>query len=503
MKQTLLMLMTFLCLSSIPFGAFAQKQKERVELKHGAHRIGKRMDAEMNAWRQHGLGQFIHWGVYAIPGGQWKGKTSTYAAEWFRGSGLITADEYDNLYKEFNPKSFNAKQWAKQAKQMGAKYLIFTTKHHDGFCLWPSKYTDYTIANSPFKRDIVKEIVDAYTAEGIDVHLYFSIIDWNHKGYRSGIPETDKEKAGYEDFKQFTRNQLLELLENYPKIKGLWFDGSWDKAWINEAAWVDTLGLELRAKHDGLIIGSRFRSDENGRRHIDTNSDLIDDYDQRFERNLPNSYAEVEGRDWDCVMTIPENQWGYHRDWSLSYVKNKFDLIEMIVQANAYDGNLVVNFGPDGLGNIRPEETKLAKEIGDWMAVNGEAVYATTKSVLEDHKWGISTQKGDDIYLTVFNKPLTNTIRVKVPKGRVVKLPAANGEKFKDQVFINIVENAKYLKTGKTADIKYGGRDKHGYYYYDIVIPFEFQNVDEPFVIKINIKEIDQSNKDAYQQAIT
>lgn len=503
MKKTLLFLIASLCLGSMSFGAFAQKARQSIALDHGAHRIGKRVDAEMNRWRGHGLGQFIHWGVYAIPGGQWKGQTTTYAAEWFRSSGLITHAEYDNLYKEFNPKNFNAKQWAKQAKQMGAKYLIFTTKHHDGFCLWPSKYTDYTIASTPFKRDIVKEIVDAYTAEGIDVHLYFSIIDWSHKGYRSGTPNTADEKKNYEEFKQFTRNQLVELLDNYPTIKGLWFDGSWDQAWIKEAAWVDGLGNELRAKHKDLIIGSRFRSDENGKRHIDTNGDLIDDYDQRYERNLPATYEEVAGRDWDCVMTIPENQWGYHRDWSLSYVKNKFDLIEMIVQANAFDGNLVINFGPDGLGNIRPEETKLAKEVGDWMTVNGQAVYGTQRSILEEHKWGVSTQNGDDIYLTIFNKPLTNNIRVKVPKGRVVKQPDVDGKKVKDQIFINIIENAKYLKTGKSAEIKYGGRDKHGFYFYDIVVPAEFQNIDEPFVIKINLKEIDQSNKEAYQQAIT
>lgn len=503
MKKTLLVLIALLCLGSAPYGAFAQKARESVALKHGAHRVGKRMDAEMNRWREHGLGQFIHWGVYAIPGGQWNGKTTTYAAEWFRSSGLITHAEYDNLYKEFNPKNFDAKQWAKQAKQMGAKYMIFTTKHHDGFCMWPSKYTKYTVANSPFKRDIVKEIVDAYTAEGIDVHLYFSIIDWDHKGYRSTTPKTDAERISYEEFKEFTRNQLFELLDNYPTIKGLWFDGSWDQAWIKEAAWVDELGNELRAKHKDLIIGSRFRSDENGKRHIDTNGDLIDDYDQRYERNLPATYEEVAGRDWDCVMTVPENQWGYHRDWSLSYVKNKFDLIEMIVQANAFDGNLVINFGPDGLGNIRPEETKLAKEVGDWMAVNGEAVYGVQKSILEEHKWGISTQRGDDIYLTIFNKPLTNNIRVKVPKGKVVKLPVADGEKAKNQIFINVIETAKYLKTGKNAEVKYGGRDKHGYYFYDIVIPTELQNADEPFVIKINIKEIDSSDKVAYMQAIT
>lgn len=316
------------------FGGANAQQKELIPLKHGSHTPNGRNDSYMERWRDYGLGQFIHWGVYAIPGGMWNGKTFTGAAEWIRVWSEIPNSDYDNLYKEFNPTKFNAKEWAKMAKEMGAKYLIFTTKHHDGFCMWPSKYTDYTVANTPYKKDIVKEIVDAYTAEGIDVYLYFSIIDWSHPGYVSGgnINSADikrkyqaqedhnpfkskEQEVKYEEFKTFTRNQLLELLDNYKDIKGFWFDGSWDVAWVKNAAWVDDLGKELRAKHPGLIIGSRFRSDELGNRHEDANGFLIDDYDQRFERNLPRNFAETKGFDWDCVMTIPENQWGYHQDW--------------------------------------------------------------------------------------------------------------------------------------------------------------------------------------------
>jgi alpha-L-fucosidase len=477
----------------------------RIPLKHGAHRTGKRADADMQRWREYGLGQFIHWGVYAIPGGQWNGKTSHYAAEWFRTSGLITHEAYDNLYKQFNPVRFNAVKWAKQAKQMGAKYVIFTTKHHDGFCMWPSRYTDYTIAHTPYKNDIVKEIVDAYAAEGIDVYLYFSIIDWSHPGYQTGAAITAGDRlnwAGYtaiakteditryETFKTFTRNQLLELLTNYPAIKGLWFDGSWDGAWMKEAAWVDSLGEELRAMHPGLIIGSRFRADENGKRHVDTNGDLIDDYDQRFERNLPNTLAETGGNDWDCVMTIPENQWGYHRDWSLTYIKTPYDLIEMAVKANSLDGNFVINFGPDGDGNIRPEETKIARSIGDWMAVNGAAVHGVQHAVLEKQDWGYATQKGEAIYLTVFNKPMNDLLKIKVPK---------TNEKGK----IYVIAHAQFLSTRKPAVISDGGRDKFGSLFYHIAIPAEIRKSNEPFVIEIKLKQVDEGEKGAYQQALT
>ncbi|GHT09578.1 alpha-L-fucosidase [Bacteroidia bacterium] len=469
--------------------------KERITLQHGSHG-GKRTDAEMQRWREYGIGQFIHWGVYAIPGGQWNGKTSTGAAEWFRSSGLISKEEYDNLYKQFNPTDFDAKKWAKQAKQMGARYMIFTTKHHDGFCMWPSKYTDYTIAHTPYKKDIVKELVDAYTAEEIDVYLYFSIIDWNHPGYQSAPAGNDKDKARYEKFKAFTRNQLIELLTNYPATKGLWFDGSWDKAWIEESAWVDDLGEELRAMHPGLIIGSRFRADEKGNRHVDANGELIDDYDQRFERNLPADLKEVGGNDWDCAMTIPENQWGYHRDWSLSYVKTPYDLIEMAVKANSLDGNFVINFGPDGKGNIRKEETDIAKGIGDWTAVNGAAIYGTHHSLLEKQDWGYSTQKDSAIYLSVFNKPMNNLLRVKLPKS-------------KNPNRIYVIEKARFLSTKEPAQINGNGkagtyyRDKTGASYYDLIIPEKIQQTNQPFVIVIQLKEIDKKDQDAYQQAIT
>lgn len=502
MKKYLLFIFALSLLFSVE--VIAQKQRASVPLKHGAHRVGKRMDKDMQQWREHGLGQFIHWGVYAIPGGEWNGQKTQYAAEWFRTSGLISKEEYDNLYKSFNPTQFNAKEWAKQAKEMGAKYLIFTTKHHDGFCLWPSKYSDYTIANTPYKKDIVKEIVDAYTAEGIDVHLYFSIIDWNHEGYQSGAPieevqdwndyspfKTDADSIRYQDFKKFTRNQLIELTANYPKIKGLWFDGSWDRAWMKEAAWVDNVGEELREMHPGLIIGSRFRADENGMRHIDTNGDLIDDYDQRFERNLPKSLEEVGGNDWDCVMTIPENQWGYHKDWTLSYVKTPYDLIEMMVQANALNGNFVINFGPDGEGNIRKEETEIAKGIGEWMKTNGEAIYGVHNSVVENQDWGYITQREDDIFLLVFNKPMNNHIRVKLPKAKNSKED------------ITVISKANFLIDGKPAIIKEGLRDKFGNDYYDIVIPDNIQKQTMPFVIKINTKEIKKGERAAYQQAIT
>ena len=463
----------------------ANKGKQRVELKHGAHRTGKRTDADMKRWREAGLGQFIHWGVYAVPGGHWNGKVFGGAGEWIRVWKEIPNQTYDNFYKEFNPTDFDAKKWAAQAKDMGCKYMVFTTKHHDGFCMWPSKYTDYTIANSPFKRDIVKELVDAYTAEGIEVHLYFSIIDWNHKGYRTSPPKTEAEKAAYEEFKTFTRNQLMELLEMNPSVKGLWFDGSWDKAWIEEAAWVDQLGNDLREARPGLIIGSRFRADEKGKRHYDANGDLIDDYDQTFERDLPETFEQVKNVDWDCAMTVPENGWGYHSKW-LTYAKNSYDILDMIAHANSMNGNFMLNFGPDAKGNIRPEETTLAKEVGEWMKVYGEAIYGKYHADMKPQGWGYYTQKEDGmkVYSIVFNRPIDNRIKVIVPS------------KGADPVKAVLMENGQEIK------ISSGGKNKRNERIYYIHIPQDYKT-DKPFVITLDMEKDAKKAQEKYQQALT
>lgn len=415
-KTTLIALLTaFLTHSTFTTAQTSPEKRNSVALEHGAHRLGKRSDTFMETWRNYGLGQFIHWGVYAIPGGHWDGKYYPGAAEWIRSWKEMPKDAYDNLYKQFDPKAFDAGKWADQAKDMGAKYVIITTKHHDGFCLWPSKYTDYTIAKSPYGKDIIGQLVEAYDARGIDVYLYFSIIDWNHPGYRSSLKD-DADRKEYETFKTFTRNQLVELLERYPSTKGLWFDGSWDKAWIEQAAFADELGRELRDMIPGLIIGSRFRADENGNRHFDTNGDMMGDYEQGWERKMPETIADTHGNDWDCVMTIPENQWGYHSDWK-GHVKTGNELIEMLVKAVALDGNFVLNFGPDGQGNIRPEETRLAAEMGAWMDKNHEVIYGCGYLDWKKQDWGYYTvnRKTGKKYMVVFNTPVSGALRVKTP----------------------------------------------------------------------------------------
>lgn len=261
----------------------------------------------------------------------------------------------------------------------------------------------------------MKPLVDAYDAAGIDVILYFSVMDWNHPGWRYDI-KTEADIIAFEGFKQFTRNQLIELLTLYPTAKGLWFDGTWDKSWVKQAAFADELEQEMRKLRPGLIIGSRFRADEYGKRHFDSNGVLMGDYEQGWERKLPEKIEDVHGNDWDCVMTVPENQWGYNKAWK-GHIKTAFELIEMTAKSVSLGGNFVLNFGPQGDGAIRKEELQLAREIGDWMKVNNEAIYNCDYAGLDKQDWGYFTKKtgSNKINMIVFNTPINGKYRVKLP----------------------------------------------------------------------------------------
>ncbi|MFD2553415.1 alpha-L-fucosidase [Sphingobacterium tabacisoli] len=456
-----------------------EKPTQQVSLTYGPITSAHRMDANMEAFRNYGLGQFIHWGVYAIPGNEWEGVSArggAAASEWIRSWGGATAPKnwkntYDNLYKQFAAKDFDAKKWARQAKEMGAKYLIFTTKHHDGFALWPTKYSEYNITQSPYGKDIVKEVVDAYTAEGIDVYLYFSVLEWNNPDYMGKVPQTAEEKQRFGRFLDYTRNQLVELSDNYPKIKGFWFDGTWDPSWKSAYDFTYQLEKELRDRHPGLVIGSRFRNDENGSRHFDTNGRLLGDYEQGWERKLPQQFEWLDGNDWDAVMTIPPNGWGYMKDWSGLYTKTTDDIIDMLMHAVSMNGNFVLNFGPDGNGKMHVGEDKVSKELGDWMKLNSEAVYGVRHADLPLSKLGYYTQKGDDLYLTVMNRPVNDIVRIAVPKNTKA-----------------VPVRASLLTTKQSLQVKHAdiGLDLDKNTYYDILLPKKFKS-NQAFVIKMKL----------------
>lgn len=179
-----------------------------IPLKYGADRLGKRQDDAMKRFRSNRLGLFLHWGLYSIPGGYWKGKEYKGAAEWLKSWANVPNDEWLELIKEWNPKNFHADVWAQTAQNMGVKYVKITTKHHEGFCLWPSKYSKYTVAQTPYHKDILGELVKAYQKAGIDVHFYFSVMDWSDPDWRYNL-KTHEDSIAFKRFLDRTEKQLV------------------------------------------------------------------------------------------------------------------------------------------------------------------------------------------------------------------------------------------------------------------------------------------------------
>lgn len=480
MKRNIINLLILLFI--LPSYIYGQKETkllpadQEITLKYGADRLGKRQDVAMQKFRENRFGLFIHWGLYAIPGGEWNGKMYSGAAEWLKAWAKVPSDEWLKLMDKWNPTDFDARRWAKMAKKMGAKYVKITTKHHEGFCLWPSKYTEYTVANTPYKKDILGELVKAYNDEGIDVHFYFSVMDWSHPDYRYDIKSKEDEEA-FNRFLKFTDNQLRELAVNYPSVKDFWFDGTWDASIKKNGWWTAHVEKMLKELIPGVTINSRLRADDFGKRHFDSNGHLMGDYESAYERRLPDPVKDtrVTKWDWEACMTIPENQWGYHKDWSISYVKTPYEVLQRIVHAVSMGGNMVLNFGPTASGDFRVEEKEIAEVIGSWMDKYGESIYGCDYAGWEKKDWGYYTQKGDNVYMVVFNVPYSGKLNVKVPAG--VKITKA------------------YVIKGKEVKTEEIARNE-----YNIDMPSEKDNC--PFVIKLNIsREADKSDK--YIDALT
>lgn len=402
-------------LAAVP--AVLQTPKARVPLQFGATRKGRRTDAAMARWRNHRLGQILHFGLYSLAGGDWNGRHYDYAAEFIKESAKVSDAEYNALTARFQPSHDAPARWAALAKDMGARYVVITTKHHEGFCLWPSRFTDFSVATTPYRADFLGEYVRACDAAGLDVMLYYSILDWHHPDWRYTLT-TDEDRAAFARFWSYCTNQLLELLERYPQTKGFWFDGPWDESVKSHGAWTFELEQKLRGVNPALVIGSRLRADETGARHFDANGELMGDYEQGWERKLPDHPLE---NDWECVMTVPENQWGYQSQWK-GHVKDANELIEMMAQSVAYDGNFVLNIGPMGDGSIRSEEQALVRDIGAWMRVNGAAIHGCGRADLAKQDWGWFTKSAADSrhYAIVCNVPVSRALKVTLPKAMSV-----------------------------------------------------------------------------------
>lgn len=359
-------------------------------------------DKRMEWWRKARFGLFIHWGLYSIPAGEWNGKTNY--AEWIRNQAEIPIDVYDKFVSQFNPEKFDADRWVRMAKNAGMKYIVITSKHHDGFCLFNSKYTDFDIMSTPFKRDILKELSKACKKEGIKLCFYYSIMDWHHPDYlpRRGW-ETNRSAKGadFDRYVRYMKNQLKELLTNYGNIGVLWFDGEWENTWN------DKRGLDLynyvRSIQPDIIINNRVGASRSGMEGFTEGGGFAGDFGTP-EQQIPST--GLPGVDWESCMTMNDH-WGYNKNDK--NFKSAKEILRMLADIASKGGNYLLNVGPTSQGLFPPESVERLQEIDKWMKLNGEAIYGTIASPFKKLDWGRCTQKMIDgnarLYLHVFNWP--------------------------------------------------------------------------------------------------
>jgi alpha-L-fucosidase len=368
-------------------------------------------DARMEWWRAARFGMFIHWGLYAIPAGEWNG--ATRHAEWIRHTARIPIDEYDQFVGQFDPVRFDAEAWARMARAAGMKYIVITSKHHDGFCLFDSAHTDFDVMSTPFKRDILAELSAACRRHGLKMCWYHSIMDWHHPDY---LPRRDWEQAtrpagdaDYDRYVTYMKGQLRELLTHYGPIGVLWFDGEWEYTWTHERG-VD-LAAYVRGLQPDIIINNRVDKGRAGMAGLTSAARFAGDFGTP-EQEIP--ATGFPGVDWESCITMNDH-WGYNRsdhNW-----KSTAQLIRMLVDIASKGGNLLLNVGPKADGTFPTESIDRLREIGAWMDVNGASIHGTQASPFSALPWGRCTQEslagGDTrLYLHVFDWPADQTLRL-------------------------------------------------------------------------------------------
>jgi alpha-L-fucosidase len=350
--------------------------------------------AAMKRWQDMRFGMFIHWGPVSL---------THREIGWSRGA-ETPIEVYDNLYKKFNPTKFDADQWVSLAKAAGMKYIVLTTKHHDGFCLWDTKLTDYNIMNSPFKRDVVKELSDACKKQGVAFGTYYSTCDWHHPDFPLTSPggQVKRKKSDIDAYNRYLLGQTRELITKYGPLVTLWND----VPQLFQGRGVKTIEL-ARGLQPDIIINNR--TGDGG------------DYDTP-EQEVG---AFRMDRPWESCMTISAHgqwAWGGPKDG----VKSLKDCVLMLVLCAGGDGNMLLNIGPEPTGAIEDAQIERLKDIGGWMAKCGESIYATRGGPYKPTKHLASTRKGNTIYLHILDWP-QDVLKLPALSAKIVKSSLLTG----------------------------------------------------------------------------
>ncbi|TWF33613.1 alpha-L-fucosidase [Chitinophaga polysaccharea] len=326
-------------------------------------------------WVNDRFGMFIHWGLYSMPARH----------EWIKNYERLTDSAYQKYFDLYNPDLYNPREWARQAKAAGMKYAVITTKHHEGFCLFDSKFTDYKATNTAAKKDLIKEWVEAFRAEGLKVGFYYSLIDWHHPDYTIDRvhPQRPNDPKDYdrlnkgrdmEKYRAYLKNQLKELMTNYGKIDILWTDFSFPGEHGKDHNDWNSLDLikMIRKLQPGIIINDRLD---------------LGEYEDGGDFATPEQYKVSEwptrnGKrvHWETCQTF-SGSWGYYRD-ETSWKDNK-QLLVLLIESVSKGGNLLLNVGPTSRGTFDTRAQERLKGMGEWMQVNGRAIYGCTEAPAE------------------------------------------------------------------------------------------------------------------------